>query len=42
MAEKDRQLSEKLAIEVMRALKERFGEDDIPTVEDIQDIVERF
>jgi len=38
---RDRALSERLAAEVVEVLEERFGEDGVPTVEEIQDVVEK-
>jgi len=38
---KDRELTKKLSDQVMAELKKRFGEDGVPTVEEIQDIVEK-
>ncbi|MDI6846933.1 MAG: ribonucleoside triphosphate reductase [Candidatus Bathyarchaeia archaeon] len=38
---KDRKLSEKLSDQVVAELKKRFGEDGVPTVEEIQDLVEK-
>jgi len=38
---KDRELAKKLSDEVVAELKRRFGEDGVPTVEEIQDLVEK-
>ncbi|MBS7659469.1 MAG: ribonucleoside triphosphate reductase [Candidatus Bathyarchaeia archaeon] len=38
---KDRELAKKLSDQVVAELKKRFGEDGVPTVEEIQDIVEK-
>jgi ribonucleoside-triphosphate reductase len=38
---KDRELAKKLSDQVVAILKERFGEDGVPTVEEIQDVVEK-
>ncbi|MEM2688185.1 MAG: ribonucleoside triphosphate reductase, partial [Thermoproteota archaeon] len=38
---KDRGLAESLAMEVVRQLEGRFGDDGVPTVEEIQDLVEK-
>ena len=38
---KDRELAKKLSDQVVAMLKERFGEDGVPTVEEIQDVVEK-
>ncbi|MDH5754701.1 MAG: ribonucleoside triphosphate reductase [Candidatus Bathyarchaeota archaeon] len=38
---KDRKLSEKLSDQVVAELKKHFGEDGVPTVEEIQDLVEK-
>jgi len=37
----DRQIAQGLSDQVVRDLEERFGEDGVPTVEEIQDIVEK-
>jgi len=39
---KDRGLAKKLSDKVVAELKKRFGEDGVPTVEEIQDIVEKI
>ncbi|MGB9683662.1 MAG: ribonucleoside triphosphate reductase [Candidatus Bathyarchaeales archaeon] len=39
---KDRELAKKLSNQVVAELKRRFGEDGVPTVEEIQDIVEKI
>ena len=38
---KDRRIAEKLSGQVVEILKRRFGEDGVPTVEEIQDVVEK-
>ena len=38
---KDKELAKKLSDEVVRELEKRFGEDGVPTVEEIQDVVEK-
>ncbi|MGQ9538229.1 MAG: ribonucleoside triphosphate reductase [Candidatus Bathycorpusculaceae bacterium] len=38
---KDRELAKRLSDQVVAELKRRFGEDGVPTVEEIQDIVEK-
>ncbi len=38
---KDHRLSERLSDQVVAELKKRFGEDGVPTVEEIQDVVEK-
>ncbi|MEM3536613.1 MAG: ATP cone domain-containing protein, partial [Candidatus Bathyarchaeia archaeon] len=38
---KDRELAKKLSDQVVEILKQRFGEEGVPTVEEIQDIVEK-
>ena len=38
---KDRELAKRLSDQVVEELKKRFGEDGVPTVEDIQDVVEK-
>ena len=38
---KDRTLAERLCSEVLSMLRERFGEEGVPTVEEIQDLVEK-
>ncbi len=38
---KDRKLAERLSDQVVRQLEKRFGEDGVPTVEEIQDLVEK-
>ncbi|MCD6445582.1 ribonucleoside triphosphate reductase [Candidatus Bathyarchaeota archaeon] len=38
---RDRELAKKLSDQVVAMLKERFGEDGVPTVEEIQDVVEK-
>jgi len=38
---KDRELAKKLSDQVVAELKKRFGEDGVPTVEEIQDLVEK-
>jgi len=38
---RDRELAKKLSDEVVAELKRRFGEDGVPTVEEIQDLVEK-
>ncbi|HDN05646.1 MAG TPA: ribonucleoside triphosphate reductase, partial [Candidatus Bathyarchaeota archaeon] len=38
---KDRELSKRLSDQVVAMLKERFGEEGVPTVEEIQDVVEK-
>ena len=38
---RDRELAKRLSDEVMAQLKVRFGEDGVPTVEEIQDLVEK-
>ncbi|MBS7647887.1 MAG: ribonucleoside triphosphate reductase [Candidatus Bathyarchaeia archaeon] len=38
---KDRELAKKLSDQVVAELKKRFGEDGVPTVEEIQDVVEK-
>jgi len=38
---KDRELAKKLSDKVAAELKKRFGEDGVPTVEEIQDLVEK-
>jgi ribonucleoside-triphosphate reductase len=38
---KDRELAKKLSDKVVEILKNRFGEEGVPTVEEIQDIVEK-
>ncbi|MEM2105136.1 MAG: ribonucleoside triphosphate reductase [Candidatus Bathyarchaeia archaeon] len=38
---KDRELAKKLSDKVVEILKQRFGEEGVPTVEEIQDIVEK-
>jgi len=38
---KDRELAKKLSDEIVAELKRRFGEDGVPTVEEIQDLVEK-
>jgi ribonucleoside-triphosphate reductase (formate) len=38
---RDRELAKKLSDQVMDQLKLRFGEDGVPTVEEIQDVVEK-
>ena len=39
---KDRELAKKLSDQVVAELKKRFGEDGVPTVEEIQDLVEKI
>jgi ribonucleoside-triphosphate reductase len=39
---KDREQAKRLSDQVVAELKKRFGEDGVPTVEEIQDIVERM
>ncbi len=39
---KDRELAKKLSDQVVTELKNRFGEEGVPTVEEIQDIVEKI
>jgi len=39
---KDRELTKKLSDQVVVLLQERFGEDGVPTVEEIQDLVEKI
>jgi ribonucleoside-triphosphate reductase len=39
---KDRERAKKLSDQVVSELKKRFGEDGVPTVEEIQDIVEKM
>jgi ribonucleoside-triphosphate reductase len=39
---KDRELAKRLSDQVVAELKRRFGEDGVPTVEEIQDIVEKI
>ena len=39
---KDRELAKKLSDKVVAMLRERFGEDGVPTVEEIQDLVEKI
>jgi anaerobic ribonucleoside-triphosphate reductase len=41
VAGKDRGLAQKLSDQVVAMLKERFGEEGVPTVEEIQDLVEK-
>ena len=41
VAGKDRALAKKLSDQVVAMLKERFGEEGVPTVEEIQDLVEK-
>jgi len=41
VAGKDRQLAKKLSNQVVAMLQERFGEEGVPTVEEIQDLVEK-
>ena len=38
---KDRELAKRLSDQVVALLKERFGEEGVPTVEEIQDLVEK-
>ena len=38
---KDRELAKRLSDQVVAMLKERFGEEGVPTVEEIQDVVEK-
>jgi ribonucleoside-triphosphate reductase len=38
---KDKELAKKLSDQVVAELKKRFGEDGVPTVEEIQDLVEK-
>ncbi len=38
---KDKELAKKLSDEVVKELEKRFGEDGVPTVEEIQDMVEK-
>jgi len=38
---KDRELAKRLSDQVVAELKKRFGEDGVPTVEEIQDLVEK-
>ncbi|MCD6504128.1 ribonucleoside triphosphate reductase, partial [Candidatus Bathyarchaeota archaeon] len=38
---KDRKLAERLSDQVVEILEKRFGEDGVPTVEEIQDVVEK-
>ncbi|MEM2687866.1 MAG: ATP cone domain-containing protein, partial [Thermoproteota archaeon] len=38
---RDRKLAERLSDQVVEALVKRFGDDGVPTVEEIQDIVEK-
>jgi len=38
---KDRELAKKLSDQVVAMLRERFGEEGVPTVEEIQDLVEK-
>jgi len=38
---KDRELAKRLSDQVVAELKKRFGEDGVPTVEEIQDVVEK-
>ena len=37
----DKELSKKLSDQVVKELEKRFGEDGVPTVEEIQDMVEK-
>ena len=39
---KDRELAKKLSDQVIAELKKRFGEEGVPTVEEIQDLVEKI
>jgi anaerobic ribonucleoside-triphosphate reductase len=39
---KDRELAKRLSDQVVAELKRRFGEDGVPTVEEIQDVVEKI
>jgi anaerobic ribonucleoside-triphosphate reductase len=39
---KDRELAKRLSDQVVAELKKRFGEDGVPTVEEIQDLVEKI
>ena len=39
---KDRELAKRLSNQVVAELKKRFGEDGVPTVEEIQDLVEKI
>ncbi|MEM2547163.1 MAG: ATP cone domain-containing protein, partial [Candidatus Bathyarchaeia archaeon] len=39
---KDRELAKRLSDQVVAELKKRFGEDGVPTVEEIQDVVEKI
>ncbi len=39
---KDRELAKRLSDQVVEVLKNRFGEEGVPTVEEIQDIVEKI
>jgi len=41
VAGKDRELAKKLSDQVVAMLQERFGEEGVPTVEEIQDLVEK-
>ena len=41
VGEGDRSLAEKLGAQTINQLKQRFGEDGVPTVEEIQDVVEK-
>ncbi|HDO42158.1 MAG TPA: hypothetical protein ENH03_04570, partial [Candidatus Bathyarchaeota archaeon] len=38
---KDRELAKRLSDQVVEILEKRFGEDGVPTVEEIQDVVEK-
>jgi len=38
---KDRELAKRLSDQVVAALEKRFGEEGVPTVEEIQDLVEK-
>jgi anaerobic ribonucleoside-triphosphate reductase len=38
---KDREQAKRISDEVMAELRNRFGEDGVPTVEEIQDLVEK-
>ena len=41
VGEEDKDLAKRLSDKVVDELKRRFGEDGVPTVEEIQDIVEK-
>ncbi|MBS7654427.1 MAG: ribonucleoside triphosphate reductase [Candidatus Bathyarchaeia archaeon] len=42
VGERDRDLAKRLSDQVVEVLRKRFGEDGVPTVEEIQDIVENI